>query len=67
LAEALESRGFGASPNRQPLIVLRMKATDYLVVTLTILMVTLAVYVYLYIPLPILDIPIKMPKIFPWF
>ncbi len=67
LAEALESRGFGASPNRQPLIVLRMKATDYLVVTLTILMVTLAVYVYLYVPLPILDIPIKMPKIFPWF
>jgi hypothetical protein len=30
-------------------------------------MVTLAVYVYLYVPLPILDIPIKMPKIFPWF
>lgn len=67
LAEALESRGFGASPNRQPLIVLHMKVTDCLVVILTILMVTLAVYVYLYVPLPVLDIPIKMPKIFPWF
>jgi hypothetical protein len=30
-------------------------------------MLVLAVYVYLYVPLPILDIPIKMPKIFPWF
>jgi energy-coupling factor transport system permease protein len=67
LAEALESRGFGASPNRQPLIVLRMKATDYLIITLTILMFALAVYVYLYVRLPVLDVPIKMPKIFPWF
>jgi len=67
LAEALESRGFGASPNRQPLIVLEMKPTDYLAITLTILMAALAVYVYLYVPLPTLNIPIKMPKIFPWF
>jgi energy-coupling factor transport system permease protein len=67
LAEALESRGFGASPNRQPLIVLRMKATDYLIITLTVLMFALAVYVYLYVRLPILDVPIKMPRIFPWF
>lgn len=67
LAEALESRGFGASPNRQPLIVLRMKATDYLIITSTVLMFALATYVYLYVPLPTPDIPIKMPKIFPWF
>jgi energy-coupling factor transport system permease protein len=67
LAEALESRGFGASPNRRPLIVLEMKPTDYLAITLTILMAAVAVYVYLYVPLPTLDIPIKMPKIFPWF
>jgi len=67
LAEALESRGFGASPNRQPLIVLEMKLTDYLAISLTILMAALAVYVYLYVPLPTLNIPIKMPKIFPWF
>jgi energy-coupling factor transport system permease protein len=67
LAEALESRGFGASPNRQSLIVLRMKATDYGVIISTILMLALAVYVYFYVPLPIPDIPIKMPKIFPWF
>jgi energy-coupling factor transport system permease protein len=67
LAEALESRGFGASPNRQPLVILEMKPTDYIIIALTILMAALAVYVYLYIPLPILDIPIKMPKFFPWF
>jgi energy-coupling factor transport system permease protein len=67
LAEALESRGFGASPNRQPLIVLRMKATDYLIITFTILMFALAVYVYLYVRLPVLNVPITMPKIFPWF
>ena len=66
LAEALESRGFGASPNRQPLIVLRMKPTDYVVVALTIAMAAFAVYVYLYVPLPTPDIPIMMPKIFPW-
>lgn len=67
LAEALESRGFGASPNRQPLAVLQMKTTDYLVILLTIFMAALAVYVYLYIPLPTLNIPITMPKILPWF
>jgi len=67
LAEALESRGFGASPNRQPLVVLRMKATDYIVIILTGAMLALAVYVYLYVRLPILDVPIRMPKIFPWF
>ena len=66
LAEALESRGFGASPNRQPLIVLRMKTTDYLVVALTFLMIGFAVYVYLRVPLPTPDIAITMPKIFPW-
>jgi len=66
LAEALESRGFGASPNRQPLIVLEMKNTDYLVVALTFFMVAFAVYVYLFIPLPTPYIPITMPKIFPW-
>ena len=67
LAEALESRGFGASPNRQPLVVLRMKATDYIVIILTGAMLVLAAYVYLYVRLPILDVPIRMPKIFPWF
>jgi energy-coupling factor transport system permease protein len=67
LAEALESRGFGASPNRKSLIVLRMKTTDYLVVASTVLMFAIAVYVYLYVNLPTIDIPIKMPKIFPWF
>ena len=67
LAEALESRGFGASPNRQPLIVLKMKATDYVAVALTVLGAALAVYVYLYVPLPTPNVPITMPKIFPWF
>lgn len=67
LAEALESRGFGASPNRQSLIVLKMKPLDYLVVVSTILMTALAVYVYLFVPLPTLNIPITMPKILPWF
>jgi len=67
LAEALESRGFGASPNRQPLVVLEMKNTDYAVVALTFLMLTLAVYVYLFVRLPTPSIPITMPKILPWF
>jgi hypothetical protein len=44
-----------------------MKGTDYLIIASTIAMLALAVYVYLYLPLPTLDIPIKMPKILPWF
>jgi energy-coupling factor transport system permease protein len=67
LAEALESRGFGGTPNRQPLIVLRMKQTDYGVLALSVVILILAVYVYFYVPLPTPDIPIVMPKIFPWF
>ncbi len=66
LAEALESRGFGASPNRQPLIVLRMRLADYFVVATTIALAAFAIYVSLYVPLPSPDIPITMPKIIPW-
>jgi len=66
LAEALESRAFGSTEKRESLITLKMRPSDYLTILATIVFVTAAVYVNLYIQLPTLDIPIKMPHIWPW-
>jgi energy-coupling factor transport system permease protein len=66
LAEALESRAFGSTEKRESLITLKMRPSDYLIILATIVFVTAAVYVNLYIQLPTLDIPIKMPHIWPW-
>ena len=66
LAEALESRGFGASEKRESLVILKLRKTDFAIILLTIFTIALAVYVRLYITLPVLDIPIRMPKILPF-
>jgi len=66
LAEALESRAFGTTEKREPLVVLKMRLTDYLTVLTTIAFVVIAVYINLYVPLPTFDIPIRMPHIWPW-
>jgi len=64
LAEALESRAFGATEQRTAIVSLKMKPLDYLVVMLTFLGVFVAAYVYFYLPLPTLTIPIQMPRLF---
>jgi len=62
LAEALESRAFGLSSKRQPLIVLEMKASDYLVVIVSLLLLSLAGWASLYAQLPSIEIPLQLPR-----
>lgn len=63
LAEALESRGFGASKRREPYAVLKMGRGDYAALCLTALLLAFGVYASLYLPLPQVDIPIKAPVV----
>jgi energy-coupling factor transport system permease protein len=65
LAEALESRAFGSTEKRESLIGLKMKGSDYFVIVATLVFVAVATYVNLYVHLPTLDIPIRMPSIWP--
>jgi energy-coupling factor transport system permease protein len=64
LAEALESRAFGATEERTSIVTLTMRLPDYLVVLATMTGLALAVYVYFYVPLPVLVIPVQIPRIF---
>jgi len=64
LAEALESRAFGATEHRTAIVTLKLHFVDYLTIMGTILGVALATYVYFRVPLPTLNIPIKLPRIF---
>jgi energy-coupling factor transport system permease protein len=52
LAEAMESRAWGASKKRTNLYVLRLRRADYILVAISVLMLILAVYVWLYVPVP---------------
>jgi energy-coupling factor transport system permease protein len=64
LAEALESRAFGATENRTTIVTLKMRPADYLVIFATFAGVALAVYVYWFVKLPTLVIPIEIPRFF---
>jgi len=64
LAEALESRAFGATDNRTSITTLKMKAADIAVIVGTISSLAVAVYVYFYLPLPTLVIPFEFPRLF---
>ena len=52
LAEAMESRAWGAIKKRTNLYELKMRRGDYILLILTIALVAVAVYVRLYIPVP---------------
>ena len=64
LAEALESRAFGATEHRTAIVTLKMKFSDYSVIIATIAGLAVAIYVYFRVPLPTIVIPIQMPKLF---
>jgi energy-coupling factor transport system permease protein len=64
LAEALESRAFGATEKRTAIVTLRMRLPDYLIIIATIIGLGLALYVHFYVPLPNLVIPIQIPRLF---
>jgi energy-coupling factor transport system permease protein len=52
LAEAMESRAWGASEKRTNLYMLKLKRGDYILVIISVLMLILAVYIWIYIPIP---------------
>jgi energy-coupling factor transport system permease protein len=52
LAETMESRGWGAVKKRTNLYVLKMKAGDWLLITISIILLTSVVYVRYFVPLP---------------
>ena len=66
LAEALETRGFGASSKREPMIILKLKLTDYIAASLAASLVIIGIYIKYYISLPLIEIPYRIPKIFPF-
>ena len=63
LAEALESRAFGATEKRTSIVTLKMRPADYAVIILTLIGLGFALYVYLHVPLPNPVIPISLPRI----
>ena len=63
LAEALESRAFGATEHRTAIVTLKLHFADYVAIIGTILGLALAVYVYFRVPLPTVVIPFELPKI----
>lgn len=64
LAEALETRAFGANEHRTTIVTLRMKPIDYAITIMTLLGVLLAIYVYFYVPLPTVMIQAQIPRPF---
>jgi energy-coupling factor transport system permease protein len=56
LAEAMESRAWGATEKRTNLYVLTLKNSDYILVILSVLMLILAVYVRFFLPVPPLTV-----------
>jgi energy-coupling factor transport system permease protein len=60
LAEALESRAFGAVKNREPLVTLRMKPIDYIAGIMAVAILVIGIYAQFSIAIPNLDTGIKM-------
>ena len=63
LAEALESRAFGAVKTRESLVILKMKPSDYAISLIAVAILIAGVYVQLSIPIPSLDTGIRMPTL----
>jgi len=55
LAEAMESRAWGATEKRTNLYVLKLKRADYFLAVISVVALVFAVYVWLYIPIPSLS------------
>jgi energy-coupling factor transport system permease protein len=52
LAEAMESRAWGASEKRTNLYQLKLNREDYVLILVSIMMLIIAVYFWLYVPFP---------------
>ncbi|WNZ28776.1 MAG: energy-coupling factor transporter transmembrane protein EcfT [Candidatus Bathyarchaeota archaeon] len=55
LAEAMESRAWGASKNRTNLYALKLKRSDYVLVVISVVMLIVAVYIWLNVSIPSLS------------
>jgi energy-coupling factor transport system permease protein len=55
LAEAMESRAWGATKKRTNLYVLKLHRGDFLLIAMTFGIIAIAVYVRLYVPIPSLN------------
>jgi len=60
LAEAMESRAWGASEKRTNLYVLKLKKGDYLLAFSSVIMLIFAVYVWLSVPIPSLTTLLRL-------
>jgi energy-coupling factor transport system permease protein len=58
LAEAMESRAFGAQKKRTNLYKLQLKRSDYLTFFISFVILSLALYIRYNIPIPELQIPL---------
>ena len=52
LAEAMESRAWGATKKRTNLYILKLRRNDYLLILLSMVIFAAAIYVKLYVPVP---------------
>ena len=57
LAEAMESRAFGAKEHRTNLFALKIKMNDVLVLIVTLTILAFSIYIRLYVQIPIVEIP----------
>jgi energy-coupling factor transport system permease protein len=55
LAEAMESRAWGAAKKRTNLYLLRLHRGDYTLLAITVGILALAIYIRLYVPIPMLS------------
>jgi energy-coupling factor transport system permease protein len=55
LAEAMESRAWGATKKRTNLYVLKMHKNDFLLIAITFAIIAIAVYVRVYVAIPSLN------------
>jgi energy-coupling factor transport system permease protein len=55
LAEAMESRAWGATKKRTNLYTLKMHKNDFLLIAITIGILTIAIFIRLYVPIPSLN------------
>lgn len=58
LAEAMESRAFGAKKHRTNLYALELKALDYLTLSVSLFVLAISIYTRHYVPIPTVEIPL---------
>jgi energy-coupling factor transport system permease protein len=52
LAEAMESRAWGATKKRTNLYLLKLRKADYMLISLTLLLLAITIYTKLYVQIP---------------